>query len=1118
MVRPLPRKSLVPVLALLLAAAGCTNSAEDGSTPPTGPPTTTTTTPIAAEVMVESDASTPGPAYELEWTRVFEIPSPYWITSLVTTDAGLFAVGANHEGGFYGESIVWTSDDGANWIELDIGSVLGDDAVVSTVTAVRDGVMALGFVAADGGHEATAWTSPDGLNWTEAELGYFVPQSSTPYMQNLLWYSDAASGPTGAVVAASAHPALEWEAAQSAVIRALPDGFHDIDPDRIMMTPTSVDVVAGSLAVFSASLADLDLPEVLEAQRLTNSSAQPEEPMMFVSSDLASWDRIDGSPQGTDGFVSDIAASKEGFVASVFGRSSEGLYASSDGRVWDLVDAPSGATTLHGLVSDDDRLFGSAWVGEGHYLYSSDDGGATWQQIASGLSEPVWLAAAGPAGVLGTGWEEDAGGWWSPGDQPPMVVEKDGITLSIGPGPDGFRVTSEPDGAVIVSADVGIADPEWGGEWLAPPDALVVAADSQTVRVDDLAGGEPLITVSFAELDDAYETASRDAGSGPNAAPRTLIFFSADAIQWTRQTLAESVGKDGHVMASCVTADAVLMAIEEGSGNDGSARALWLGTPLESSDVLEVGDSVDVPEPVFGGPGLVWSTTRVEGTQPSLSAVAATAFGVFAIGQDRADGIYAPSTLWHSPDGATWANLDAASLLGEGAVVDSLEVGGPGLLALGFLPHEATHRATVWTTSDGEKWNATDLGYVVPISDDPYVVNELRYRAAAAGSQSAVVAVTAREGFAWHELEPRVLDALPDGLGDFQDGLMIDPWKIEVTLGGFTVFSERVADLDVDQGLFAAYERGVSAGPDTDQNLTFVTDDFVQWDRTDAGIADPEPLLGLAATDESFVAATWGWGGPSKLFGSNDGRVWGEFDLPAGADPITAVFALDGAVLVSGHSGSGAALWESRDDGRNWRVLAGLPADMWSVSSGPMGIIGTGEEGNDGWGGPDPEAMTTIEKDGLQLAIASGPGGFALTDSDGNLLVEADLVLAGMEGLGFEPPEALHFNHATQKVTVIDPATSETLFTLSYEELESAYRAAQIEAGAGMPFAPPETLLYFSEDGSKWSKQAVSAAIGLRGFVDENTMTVGDGFVVMALIEEFGGDETEDSLWRGTLP
>ncbi len=172
----------------------------------TGPPSpgptetaaATTSTTSAAAVSPGAPPVSVAGAQGLAWSKVFEVPAPFVVESIVAAHDRFYALANDHDAGYYSPSVMWTSEDGTDWVELDVAELFSDGASLHSIVASERGLLALGFRPAPEGHAATAWFSSDGVTWDASDLGYVVEPATQPYTTSLLSFSAAALGSSGA--------------------------------------------------------------------------------------------------------------------------------------------------------------------------------------------------------------------------------------------------------------------------------------------------------------------------------------------------------------------------------------------------------------------------------------------------------------------------------------------------------------------------------------------------------------------------------------------------------------------------------------------------------------------------------------------------------------------------------------------------------------------------------------------------------------------------------------------------------------------------------------------------------------------------------------------------------
>ena len=1069
------RRQIVCWLAVIaLVAAACTSQdVSVGTTSTTSTAAVKTTAP-----MTETGAQ------GLAWSKVFDVPGSFVVESIVVAHDRFYALANDYDAGYYSPSVMWTSEGGTDWVELDIADQFSDGASVHSLAASEEGLLAFGFRPAPDGYAATAWYSADGMAWDRCDIGYLVEPAQQSYTTGLLSFGAAALGSNGAVVTATAFPGFDWTAAQQAAAAVLPADLAGIDPDRVGTTNDSVQVTVGPFVVYSESLESLGLGEVREAQRITNSPAAAgiEEPMTFLTADLENWTVIDGHPMDAE-WVLTIAPVGDEYVSAASDPSGKAqVHVSSDGQTWE----PAGDLMegLGGLFVMGDRLLTDGWRGSQRVTLVSDDAGRTWEEVAGPDLSGSWITAAGPAGILATGTEGEFGWGATP---EPTVIERDGYTVTFDSANEQFTV-ADSTGSLVISVALEMDDPMWGWGYTAPEE-LVFDFEDETAAVQDPSTGETLFTLTFADLD-WFEGSMISYGG-------EVLLFSPDAEHWTVAPLDEAFGPETMLGASVVGTDRVVAVVGSGYPDPYGNQSIWVGIPVAGEAAPTVGAGGEAPEVVMGGPAPEWEQVLEFGGE-GFTIMLAAGSGIWAIAGERNQ----PSELWHSTDGAAWTELDTAALLGEGAIVSEVTEGGPGLVAVGFLPSGDTRQAVAWTSADGEEWNVSPLGYTPPTPERPFEVTELRFWEVAAGSSRAVIAASVWEGFDHDELEPNVAAALPEGLRPYAagNGVMIDPWRISVSVGPFEVFSDEIDNLDVNRDLFDAYERSMNGGGQ--DAILFVTDDYRTWLQVDDWPGGNQLITAMTATADGYLADTWFWGDGGGPFESADGVVWAETELPAGHGSIGWFGTHDGRLLMLGDPE--ATLWESDDGGSTWTAWAGLPGGAGDVRVGDFGLVAWGEYESDWWN-PTNWPPTVVESGGLTLTARAGKDGLTVVNSSGRSVLTADLIGAGAGPEGLALPSFIAADHDRAVFTVVDPDSGDLLMTVTYREMQDAYELAQGPAGLG-----PEMFVTYSADGRVWSEQPMAELAGVASWI--GSVAVGDDFAVM-VVSELDGPA---SLWRAT--
>ncbi|MCH8984663.1 MAG: hypothetical protein IH943_11295 [Acidobacteria bacterium] len=166
-----------------------------------------------------------------------------------------------------------------------------------------------------------------------------------------------------------------------------------------------------------------------------------------------------------------------------------------------------------------------------------------------------------------------------------------------------------------------------------------------------------------------------------------VVWTSPDGVVWSRVPHDEAVF-GGSVMSSVTAGGPGLVAV----GEAGSDAAVWT-----SPDGV-VWSRVPHDEAVFGGSGA-----------QSMSSVTVGGPGLVAVGssweEDRTD---VAAAVWTSPDGVNWSRVPHNKEIFGGAGfqnMQSVTVGGPGLVAVGSEDGGLEPGAAVWTSVDGITWS-----------------------------------------------------------------------------------------------------------------------------------------------------------------------------------------------------------------------------------------------------------------------------------------------------------------------------------------------------------------------------------------------------------------------------
>jgi len=310
----------------------------------------------------------------------------------------------------------------------------------------------------------------------------------------------------------------------------------------------------------------------------------------------------------------------------------------------------------------------------------------------------------------------------------------------------------------------------------------------------------------------------------------------------------------------------------------------------------------------------------------------------------------APTTLGELvPIPGTWSIVPRTEGgLGEG-VIDSVAVGGPGLVAVGVNAYPEGDPA-MWTSVDGIAWT--------PVPLDEEVFGD--------GGMSSVI--TAGPGLVgvgdgvWTSVDGFVWSRVPD-----DDGIFEDAWLTSVTVGG--------------PGLVAVGEAGEGVA-------VWTSVDGIVWSRVphDEAAFGGTPDGGwnpdyVTVGGPGLVAVGMDWSDPNDadaaVWTSVDGFAWTrvphdeEVFGGSGHQGISSVVAAGPGLVAVGTERSGlqqAVVWTSVD-GLTWTRVA--RDESGSLDGGQMNSVVVGDAGlvAVGWigsvGGPNSEAAVWTSLDGI---------------------------------------------------------------------------------------------------------------------------------------------------------
>lgn len=436
----------------------------------------------------------------LEWEEA-SLSGESFLDDVVVTDAGFFAYRFSHG------ARAWRSSDGLTWesvpLEIEAESA---DINVSSVTVGGPGYLALGDDRGPVSSEDSliAWTSSDGSRWSRHEIHLEPP-------------------PLGVF--------SSW-------------GLRE---------------VVGGPSGFLA-LGTLDRSEGIDEHS----------PVLWSSDDGREWTLLGTGAElfGPGAQVWDVIATETGYLAGGYVEGPEGppvaWWESTDGRLWEPLAPPFGedpdvALGPGGTTAawEDGLVMAATHRRAGIRLWRST--GTGWEELPPHpllehtpqmlvSAETLW---AGSAGIFLVGSPRHR--------QPPVVVEKEGLVITLDFQGGGVSMTDASTGEVILE-DVPFS-----------PDHELLRFSDDSLTVIDPATGTDLVTVTLAEFEAARAQAHAEAGFEPEEEPSPILWFSPDGERWLRQPVEEALGTRRVPERVFVGEDSILLVWPFGFGEDGMA-------------------------------------------------------------------------------------------------------------------------------------------------------------------------------------------------------------------------------------------------------------------------------------------------------------------------------------------------------------------------------------------------------------------------------------------------------------------------------------------------------------------------------------------------------------------
>ena len=495
--------------------------------------------------------------------------------------------------------------------------------------------------------------------------------------------------------------------------------------------------------------------------------------------------------------------------------------------------------------------------------------------------------------------------------------------------------------------------------------------------------------------------------------------------------------------------------------------------------------------------------------------------GFLAFGQDWNSG---RMNAWSSPDGLAWGPT-ASPMSGNNGYIQSLSTGPAGFIAVGSRWDEfggGGEEILVFTSTDGESWVESRLvegsGEGERQIGGIWVYRYAYPQAAVAGPSGFLVIVEENTDF-----DPApLLDNLdlPDGVDPWNWGYGWDGERLVIYgANGQEVFAATVEELGIDPEVAAMLGN---------RRRVFTSTDGSEWSEIESeGPFGPQSWVRtVIAGPDGYVAVIESGGGigpfgagSSAAYFSRDGSDWQEIAFD-GRPRFTSGAAVDERFLLFGTDRSGAGVWSSTDGVAWTRSDAALPAEIYQVAAGPLGVVAIGQSEFE-------TQVAVLEKDGWTIEMAQD-GSYTFLDGAGDIvyvLYAEDLVYrtgaAGPDGdpLSSDTTVATASDAAEPATTLapaiptepgfpggmvvdfIDPDTGEVIATVTEEEIYRAWE--QVWMVAEPRFEDSGYTLYHSVDGIEWSSTALADTIG-SGFYP-NWVAVGTGAVVLTGYEDRGG-------------
>lgn len=420
------------------------------------------------------------------------------------------------------------------WVEAD----LSDQAWIDQVTTTDEG-----FIAYAGD---AAWVSSDGVSWSETALGFDGEETGMDGVNR---------GGPGFVAMGHTH-------GENESVLTSTDGLN------WQTHPIEVDIPPGEFEGFHQVVA-FDGGILVQGSFLEGGEEDHHHrSFLALSEDGGPWEVLadEETMFGPGATINEIYSAGSNVIATGFvegeGFGGEQFWVSSDGRSWDSsLTVLSDFNAYPGVVPWKDGVLSVSNGDAGIRLLTSLDG-RDWETLpatdpALDHSEEYNVyanqVAAGPAGVVivanySTPQPE-------PDEFPPVIVEKDGITVTVDMMSGRTTVSDANTGEVLFEPD------------LENEDQIRIDDDTGVITFLDPDTGDELISFTFEEFEEAQRKAFAEAGIDleglEGGESRETLLFSPDGESWVVIELESIAGAEHFPMDMVVGDDEILVIFEE---------------------------------------------------------------------------------------------------------------------------------------------------------------------------------------------------------------------------------------------------------------------------------------------------------------------------------------------------------------------------------------------------------------------------------------------------------------------------------------------------------------------------------------------------------------------------